>query len=518
MQFASLTKITAVQKTLGGALTLFKSRVYRGAYIKRDKNSAGNRNTLSKKEWSSFEESIGVPVVFVVNNKSLCVKRSVRENIHIADEKVADDNIDHLVLIVHGIGEMMSSSVDIFGLPIPGMSSLVTCCDWMRSNHAEVTNQSVEVKQSEGRVEYIPIEWHEAFAIESQRTPIAAQQRDLSPVTRIATAPKKDTPRLEHISLNTIPGLRSFVNDTLLDVLYFLSPEYHDKIISIVTSEMNFVFRKFQRLSGDAFNGRVSIVGHSLGSVITWDILAHQIGSSADIPSKSEEAISPQDDIDRFRSSPIRRSVVHGLNNYPKLCFPVFNTFMIGSPLSVFLMIRNQHQPMCEGYFLPGCKRVFNIFHPYDPAAYRLEPLLDKYFSHVEPVLVSHWRGGLRVQYQTKMVWNKIIDETRKAQRRVVGVVESTVSHLGLLDGGSGDHEDDQNESELDDDPTITVRCGKLNQGRRIDYMLQEKEFEHANEYVFAIGAHSAYWDEKDLSLFIAQELKRSRIEVPHTI
>jgi hypothetical protein len=44
--------------------------------------------------------------------------------------------------------------------------------------------------------------------------------------------------------------------------------------------------------------------------------------------------------------------------------------------------------------------------------------------------------------------------------------------------------------------------------------MLQEKEFENANEYVFAVGAHSAYWDEKDLSLFIAQELMKCKIGV----
>jgi hypothetical protein len=161
-------------------------------------------------------------------------------------------------------------------------------------------------------------------------------------------------------------------------------------------------------------------------------------------------------------------------------------------------MIRNQHQPMGEGYSLPGCKRVFNIFHPYDPAAYRLEPLLDKHFSFVEPVIISHWRGGLRVQYQTKMVWNIIVNETRKAQRRVVGAVESAVHKLGLLDGASADQEEDLNnnssDSEFDDEPTVYVHCGKLNQGRRIDYMLQEKEFEHANEYVFAIGAHSGYW------------------------
>jgi hypothetical protein len=518
VQFASLTKITAVQKTLLGALSLFKSRVYRGACIQRHKKHSSINIPVSEKEWSTaFEQSIAVPVAFVTNNKSVYVTRSVSGNIHVAnDNNVAEDKIEHLVLVVHGIGEMMRS-VDIFGLGLPGLSSLVTCCDWMRSNHAEVLSYqaAAEVMQSEGRVEYIPVEWHEAFALQSRRTPFAAQQQQLqrgvSPPGTRATTPKKETPRLEHISLNTIPGLRSFVNDTLLDVLYFLSPEYHEKIISIVTAEMNLVFSKFQQLSGDAFSsGRVSIVGHSLGSVITWDILAHQMALGGDetyeidpspiIAQNDTATIDPNCCLSPIRrtepSSP--RSVLVETTYYPQLSFSVFNTFMIGSPISVFLMIRNQHQPMGEGYSLPGCKRVFNIFHPYDPAAYRLEPLLDKHFSFVEPVIISHWRGGLRVQYQTKMVWNIIVNETRKAQRRVVGAVESAVHKLGLLDGASADQEEDLNnnssDSEFDDEPTVYVHCGKLNQGRRIDYMLQEKEFEHANEYVFAIGAHSGYW------------------------
>ena len=44
---------------------------------------------------------------------------------------------------------------------------------------------------------------------------------------------------------------------------------------------------------------------------------------------------------------------------------------MLGSPIAVFLLIRNQQQPLEADYCLPGCSRMFNIFHPFDPAAYR---------------------------------------------------------------------------------------------------------------------------------------------------
>jgi hypothetical protein len=43
--------------------------------------------------------------------------------------------------------------------------------------------------------------------------------------------------------------------------------------------------------------------------------------------------------------------------------------------------------------------------------------------------------------------------------------------------------------------------------------MLQEKEIESANEYVAALAAHSSYWVEKDLSLFVARQIYLSSLE-----
>ena len=38
------------------------------------------------------------------------------------------------------------------------------------------------------------------------------------------------------------------------------------------------------------------------------------------------------------------------------------------------------------------------------------------------------------------------------------------------------------------------VPIGQLNQGRRIDYVLQEKPIEKLNEYLFALSSHLCYW------------------------
>lgn len=40
----------------------------------------------------------------------------------------------------------------------------------------------------------------------------------------------------------------------------------------------------------------------------------------------------------------------------------------------------------------------------------------------------------------------------------------------------------------------IDFPLGKLNDSKRIDYVLQEAPLEFINEYIFALGAHVCYW------------------------
>jgi hypothetical protein len=192
---------------------------------------------------------------------------------------------------------------------------------------------------------------------------------------------------------------------------------------------------------------------------------------------------------------------------------------MLGSPVAVFLMIRNPEQPLSADYHLPGCRRVFNIFHPYDPAAYRIEPLVHKKNANVEAKIIKHWKGGFRVKYQTKRLWRKLLDETRRRGNDAVNTVETNMSSLGLLDNSSDEatFEDETGETSSysgeSEDGRRIVHCGSLNEGNRIDYMLQEKEIENANEYVAALAAHSSYWYAKDLSLFIEGQISADRSE-----
>lgn len=45
-------------------------------------------------------------------------------------------------------------------------------------------------------------------------------------------------------------------------------------------------------------------------------------------------------------------------------------------------------------------ERLYNIFHPYDPVAYRLEPLFHENYRHIRPVKISGYAEGIRLAYE----------------------------------------------------------------------------------------------------------------------
>jgi hypothetical protein len=557
VQFTSLTLATAIGKGLGGAISLFKRRVYRGAYnyVSQDEDDYSTNKGVDDDvptqvdedaRWTTTTKDALEKLSLTISTEGFetgkdteeddigidykeCFKASDLDQIleetkddvlkktnddpskahfenHPCDDGPSlafqidcthntragivdgDIQVDHLVLVVHGIGEMMQT-FDLFGLK--KVPTIVDCCGYLRENHTEVLNahtadlsqMSTGTKEANksGRVEYLPIEWHEAFSIQSTRRPLAEPMRS----SKVS---------VDDISLPTIPTLRSFANDTMMDILYFMSPAHHDVIIDIVSFELNFIVERFRKLTG--FKGDISIIGHSIGSVIAWDILDHQQNAN----------LAPESSIaqEEFTLTKVDDSY-----QYPQLNFKVDAVYMLGSPVPVFLMIRNQEKPLTTTYTLKGCPKVFNIFHPYDPVSYRVEPLIHPRNSEIEPDIMIHWNGGFRFQYQTRRFWKKIVDQTKRAEENVIDSLESGIEALGLVDSGFAQNAVRRGEkgSSSDQDASHSLILGSLNGGRRIDYMLQEKEIDRANEYVAALAAHSCYWLEKDLSLFIANEI-----------
>lgn len=66
----------------------------------------------------------------------------------------------------------------------------------------------------------------------------------------------------------------------------------------------------------------------------------------------------------------------------------------------MFVTVRGL-ESLGEHFALPTCPGFFNIFHPYDPVAYRIESLINSELGGVRPVLIPHHKGRKRMHLGT---------------------------------------------------------------------------------------------------------------------
>ncbi|XP_021579031.2 SEC23-interacting protein isoform X3 [Ictidomys tridecemlineatus] len=173
------------------------------------------------------------------------VKRGIDDNLdEIPDGEMPQ--IDHLVFMVHGIGPVCDLR----------FRSIVECVDDFRVVSLKLLQTHFKKSLDEGkvsRVEFLPVHWHSALG------------GDATGVDR----------NIKKITLPSIGRFRHFTNETLLDILFYNSPTYCQTIVEKVGVEINRLYALFMSRNPD-FKGRVSVAGHSLGSLILFDILSNQ--------------------------------------------------------------------------------------------------------------------------------------------------------------------------------------------------------------------------------------------------
>ena len=67
---------------------------------------------------------------------------------------------------------------------------------------------------------------------------------------------------------------RNIINETCVDILFYLSKQYRSQILQRVADEARKHYVDlYDSGKNKKFKGKVSIVAHSLGSVITYDLM-----------------------------------------------------------------------------------------------------------------------------------------------------------------------------------------------------------------------------------------------------
>ncbi|XP_069474041.1 phospholipase DDHD2 isoform X2 [Ambystoma mexicanum] len=505
-------------------------------------------------EWGSTPAELGRPRT---------VKRGV-ETIGVEIFSGEPSQVDHLVFMVHGIGPACDLQ----------FRSIIQCVRDFRFISLNLVQAHFKKAQEEtqiGRVEFLPVDWHTALHAD-------------------ATGVDND---IRRITLPSISRLRHFTNETILDLFFYNSPTYCQTILDTVVKEMNGLYRLFRQRNPE-FKGKVSVAGHSLGSLILFDLLTNQkpLAESSDETKFPEADAKYMDDtltlhgvLQRLGLSDLsslfekekidkealalctekdlkemgiplgpRKKILNYTKNHSimqnecnqasltcaeeatssdnvncehfDVCIGQLNFhpdifFSMGSPIGMFLTVRGLKR-IDPHYRFPTCNGFLNIYHPFDPVAYRIEPMVVPSLEF-GPMLIPHHKGRKRMHLELKEGFtrmstdfkNNVLGSLRTAWQSFTKPPAS--AQAPQIEGPEADTGSDQqqNSPEVKVEPvsspvkedTPEINVGMLNAGQRFDYVLQEKPIESFNEYLFALQSHLCYWESEDTALLVLKEI-----------
>ena len=140
-------------------------------------------------------------------------------------------DVTHTVFIVHGVGGIMDEGTI-------GRNATI-----MRDNVSHILTKCFPKfqEQSGQRVEFFPVEWR--------------------------TNLRLDEGLVDAITPQRILGLRSLLNSTGMDIMYYTSPLFRMEIWNALQHELNKLYEMFtaRNPTFEANGGKVSIISHSLG-------------------------------------------------------------------------------------------------------------------------------------------------------------------------------------------------------------------------------------------------------------
>ncbi|KAL8697841.1 MAG: hypothetical protein Q9224_002128 [Gallowayella concinna] len=343
------------------------------------------------------------------------------------DYKEADGDdpgreIEHLILITHGIGQRLGLRMENLNF-IRDVNklrkTLKTVYD--ASPDLQALNNELEKLPKNCRVQVLPVVWRHLLDFPKQSFKQNSKEQDLTDPD--ASGEEERYPSLSDITVEGVPGIRNLITDLALDILLYQSA-YREHIAGIVQRECNRIYKLFLERHPN-FNGKVSLIGHSLGSAILFDILCRQKG-----PDKSTSSARNKRQSRRVSSSVTAPGPARDLG----LDFEVENFFCLGSPLGLYQMLKGRkiaargsmhglptessldggpaddpflgmtstNPPTASDSDLltitvssPKCQQLFNIFHPADAIAYRLEPLISPAMSSLKPQPLPYTKKGI---------------------------------------------------------------------------------------------------------------------------
>ena len=334
--------------------------------------------------------------------------REIEEDYQEAEGDEQGREIEHLILVTHGIGQRLGLRIEAVNF-VHDVNTLRKTIKAVYSDSPDLRALNAELGKAEAvnsRIQVLPICWRHLLDFPKQSLKHNRKEHDIADTD----FDDEDYPSLEDISVEGVPAVRNLITDLALDILLYQSPAYKDHISRIVLDECNRIYHLFTERNPD-FKGKISFIGHSLGSAIMFDILCRQ-----------DRQLHPSK---RHRKDA----------NRLKLDFEVEDFYALGSPIGLFQMLMgrtivardsfdgrnrafstNMDDPMLDVAAEPNkttrkplerttsldvttsspkCAQMFNIFHPTDPISYRLEPLISPAMATLKPQPLPYTKRGI---------------------------------------------------------------------------------------------------------------------------
>lgn len=354
-------------------------------------------------------------------------------------------DVNNLVLCVHGIGQTLGKKYEYV--------NFAHTVNLLRSNMKKIYNNSEKLQslntapdhKSNCNVQVLPITWRHSISFQTD-----AKEENIE---------NPELPTLSQVTVNGVLPLRKLLADGLLDILLYVEPYYQDMILQQVTSQLNKTFRIFKEFNPD-FEGKVHLVGHSLGSMILFDILSKQ---------KKYE-----------------------------LEFQVDNLFFIGSPIGLLKLIQRTKigdRPKFPNDLerkltiqRPQCKDVYNLYHVCDPISYRMEPLVSKEMAHYEQTYLPHCSEAYGLT-------SKVLEFGENIWKDLPGTDEDY----------SQSKKNSSEKTTVKLSENLTKMLTNLNYTGRLDYAMSPSLLEV--DFISAVKSHVSYFEEPDIAAFILKEI-----------
>lgn len=348
----------------------------------------------------------------------------IQEDYREADGDDQAREIEHLILVTHGIGQRLGLRMESVNF-IHDVNVLRKTLKsvYETSPDLQALNSEVEKLPKNCRVQVLPVVWRHLLDFPKQSFKQNRKEQDLTDADTFGD--EEEYPSLSDITVEGVPAIRNLITDLALDILLYQSA-YREHIAGIVQRECNRIFELFIQRNPQ-FNGKVSLIGHSLGSAILFDILCRQ--KEADIPVAHG----------RYRSRSQRTGTSPAIDQKQNLGlnFDIEDFFCLGSPLGLYQMLKGRriagrrsvyapptgspfYSDSMDDPFLgapsthadaaaadkdtetlpitvssPKCQQLFNIFHPADPIAYRIEPLITPAMASLKPQALPYTKKGI---------------------------------------------------------------------------------------------------------------------------